>query len=149
MRKMTSRVISAMLALTLLFTVGVNASAVDDNAVSPLYSEYIMAYYAAMNSDSSGNLSVYVDLRATGVMSRIGAERIKIYEKNGNYYSCVRIFDSTNYPNMITASNRYMKNAVTYKGTPGKSYYAIITLVAENSTGGDTRTYTTPIITAG
>lgn len=141
MKKTMRRFFTTMIAVVVLCAVSLSASA--------RYSEYIMAYYAALNSDSSGNLSVYVDLHATGVMTRIGAEKVRIYEKNGTYYTCVKTFDSDDYPNMITSSNRYTKNAVSYKGTPGKYYYAVVTLVAENSSGGDTRTFTTSIIKAG
>ena len=144
MKKVSRRVLALILSAIMLCSIGVSAYAIE-----PRYSEYINSYTGALNTDSSGKLSVYVNLLATGVMTRLGAEKIRIFEKNGTYYSCVKTFESEDYPDMTKSGHRYMGIAATYQGTPEKSYYAVITLVAEDNTGSDTRTYTTRPITAG
>ena len=109
-------------------------------------SAYLDAYSAGCNPRSGGEIAVWVDVTGTKPkMDRIGADKIYLYEStDGTNFTCVKIFSRSEYPNMtVTNANNYYKTAVTYQGTPGYYYCAVVHVYAEYNGGSDTKTYET------
>ena len=49
---------------------------------------------------------------------------------------------------VISDAILYYETPISYPGTPGYKYYAEITVYAGDSTGSDTKEYTTGVVTA-
>jgi hypothetical protein len=79
-------------------------------------------------------------------MTTIGATSIKIYKYGGT--SPVYTFNSSSYSSMLGSNRISYGSSVSYSGTSGTKYYAVVTFYAKNSNGSSTETYTTGYVTA-
>ena len=119
--------------------------------VSARSSWYLDSYCAWLNVKGNGKITVTVDVQATGFMDTIGAKEILILESknNGASWTEYRDFLPLIYPEMLASNDfLYYDTPVSFTGTPGYKYCAIVTVYAGDSTGGDSREYTTPMVTA-
>ena len=96
--------------------------------------------------DKRGEISIGFMVRATASFSKLGALKIEIYKANGDYVKT--IWGNTSNGLLSPRSGRYYSNTYTYEGTPGVSYYAIVTVCAGTATNYDTREATTPTVRA-
>lgn len=139
-RKYTSLVLSLCMVATMITTFATARS-----------SAYLSMYRAGCNPRSDGEIAVWVDVTGTKPkMDRIGADKIYLYESaDGTNFTRVKIFQSADYPNMMVSNaNDYYKTAVTYQGTVGNYYYAVVYVYAEYSGGSDTKFYETATVQA-
>ena len=112
---------------------------------------YLDSYRAWINPDGNGQLSVTVDVQATDYMDEIGATKILVLESkdDGDSWTEYRKFLPVVFPEMLkTDTVLYFDTPVSFEGTPGYDYCAIVTVYAGDSTGSDSREYTTPMVTA-
>ena len=112
---------------------------------------YLDSYRAWLNPKSGGEISITVDVQATDNMDELGATRIGVLESknNGVSWTEYKVFLASIFPEMLTSGDYlYYDTPVTFTGTPGYKYCAVVTVYAGDSTGGDYREYTTPIVTA-
>ena len=112
---------------------------------------YLDSYRAWLNPKSGGEISITVDVQATGDMDKLGATRIEVLEpkNDGVSWSRHKVYLPPIFPEMLTSGNYfYYDTPVSFTGTPGYKYCAVVTVYAGDSTGGDSRDYTTPIVTA-
>lgn len=119
--------------------------------ISARSSYYLSAYSAWLYPESGGRICVAVDVQATNYMDEVGAKRIEILESqnNGKTWTVQKIYLNTITPGMYdTDTYFYYDDPVTYYGVPGYTYCAIVTVYASDSTGSDSREYTTPMVTA-
>ena len=81
-------------------------------------------------------------------MEEIGASKIRIYEQQSNgTYSNVYTYTRDDDGMMFT--NDYWANSdVTYQGVSGRKYYAAVSLYCKDSTGSQTITRNTNVVTA-
>lgn len=107
-------------------------------------SDYINSRYASTSKDSTGKVTVYFDITATGRMTEIGATKVEI--KN-THNTTVKTFNYTDKGNehMMGSNRTFYASSVTYQGLSGSAYYAVVYFKAGNSSGSDTRTYTTAL----
>ena len=141
MKPSVKKFVSLVVALALCFSMATTAYARS--------SLYLDSYRAWLDADSNGEISVCVQVQATDDMDEVGASRIQLLESQdgGKTWETVRIYVKSLYPEMIdTNISYYYDVAVTYTGTPGYNYYAIVTVYAGDSTGSDSRNYVTPVI---
>lgn len=96
--------------------------------------------------DGRGEISIGFTVRATASFPKLGALKIEIYKANGDYVKT--IWGNTSNGLLSPRSGRYYSNTYTYEGTPGVSYYAIVTVCAGTATNYDTREATTPTVRA-
>ena len=109
------------------------------------------SYRPWLNVDSGGKMRVTVDVQATDYMDTIGTTRIEILESknNGTSWTSYRVFLPVVFPEMLESNDfLYFDTPVSFTGTPGYKYCAIVTVYAGDSTGSDSREYTTPMVTA-
>jgi hypothetical protein len=110
-------------------------------------SAYIDATSAYITKSGS-NINVYFLITGKNIMDEIGATYIYLYEKNGNTWSLVKTFDSTdaNYSSAMLSTNTSIKSShVTYtSGNSSKYYYAVVHFYAERNGGSDTYIQDTP-----
>lgn len=128
-----------LIAATLL---SISAFAADTRA-----SSYLTGYGASVVPSGNGNLNVEFTVVGTGTMTKIGASVIEIYKSNGTLVATFSY--TTNGYEYMMGSNTYIHTgSVPYAGTLGQSYYAIVTCFAKNSSGSDSKTYTTAVAAA-
>lgn len=134
----------AALVVALALCIGTATAAVQS-------SWYLNAYCAWLSAGDNGEISVVVDVLATTYMDEVGASRIQLLESQdgGESWTTVKIYLKSLHPEMVdTDTYIYYDVPMTYAGTPGYQYYAIVTIYAGDSTGSDTRYYQTSIVTA-
>ena len=144
MKQPVKRSITFFLALVILLS----ATATISFARS---SWYIRSYRAWLSPQTDGIINVIIDVAAYDVMDEIGASRVQIFESkdDGNTWTSKRIYLKSLYPELITTNDFvYYETPISYPGTPGYKYYAEITVYAGDSTGSDTKEYTTGVVTA-
>lgn len=84
--------------------------------------------------------------QALPVLHKLGALKIEIYKTNEEYVKT--IWGNTSNGLLSPRSGRYYSNTYTYEGTPGVSYYAVVTICAGTVTDYDTREITTSTVRA-
>ena len=112
---------------------------------------YIDSYRAWLSPQSNVVINVIIDVAACDIMDEVGASRVQIFESkdDGNTWTSKRIYLKSLYPELITTNDFvYYETPISYPGTPGYKYYAEITVYAGDSTGSDTKEYTTGVVTA-
>lgn len=144
------RTVKQFLCMLLVLAISVSICIVP--AAASLHSSlYLDAYRAWLTPRSGGRIIVAVDVQALDFMDEIGAKRIEIFESknSGRTWTSEKIYLSSTTPGMyITNAFYYYDDPVTYYGTPGYKYYADVTVYAGDSTGSDSRVYSTPVVTA-
>ena len=140
--------ISLAVALVLLIgSVMLPTYAFDGADIEPYRSSYYLdSYRAWLEPKDDGVIDVIVDVQATGYMDDIGTTLIYIFESvdDGQNWELVRGYASALTPGMIEHDKFiYYETPVSYEGTPGRMYIAIVTVYAGDSTGSDSREYTT------
>lgn len=139
MKHTIRRLTSLILTLCMISTILTSFAAARSSA-------YLDAYSAGCNPRSGGEIAIWVDVTGTKAkMDCLGADKIYLYEStDGTNFTRVKIFNRSDYPNMtVTNANNYYKTAVTYQGTVGNYYYAVVYVYAEYNGGSDTKTYET------
>lgn len=134
-----------LLSLLLILTIGLSsaAGAVCATEATPLSNAYINSVRASV-SKSDNTLYISFTVYGTGIMTSVGASCIKLYTSDG---SLVKTFYSSAYPTMLGSNRGAYTGTVSYPGTSGKTYYAVVTAYAANSTGSGTENYTTGTVT--
>ena len=112
-------------------------------------SEYFgcTAVYATALDD--GEVLIEYDIDPTHRMLECGARIIWIYEgENNSDYEVVRTYRMEDYPDMIQHDTILGDGEVTYPGTPGKDYYALVGVYAKDQYGSETIYFPTNVVTA-
>ena len=110
-------------------------------------SEYLSSYSAnAVQGNTQGEIDFTFTVRATNTFSKIGALKIVIYEANGDYVKT--IWGSTSNGLLSPISGRHYGSYYPFRGNPGTSYYAIVTVCAGTATDYDSREVKTSVAQA-
>ena len=141
------KIISMLCAVMLIVILPATACATE---VTPRASEYFG--YTAVQARAAGNgkVCIEIDINATRMMDEVGASVIHIYEKQANgSYKEVYKYTKAAYPNMMLVEDSFFAYLdVTYQGTSGKEYYAIVGCYAKDSAGSETLYFYTNVVTA-
>lgn len=145
MRTKSHRLIAMIVVLAALCSMMMPVSAANTApGISPQASYYITSVYAYATG-GTGSITVTFNMTATGKMTSLGAQKVRIYDAND---TLVKTFDGYTTAGMLSSGYSY-SSSVTYNGAKsGAKYYAVVTFKASNSTGGDSDTYTTGYATA-
>lgn len=144
MNKKFLHTICLVMALSLLIGAFPVAQAVEARA-----SDYFWYTDVRATPQGGGKLIVEFDVGSTEIMTELGASKIVIYEQQSNgTYAAVKTFTRYNTSGMIVKDDSCVYNKVSYSGTSGTKYYAVITFYAKNAKGSETKQRTTNTITA-
>lgn len=136
MKRLLCSLLAVCMCSTLLFTMA--------NAADIRSSAYLDSYVCSVTPKSGGKIVVSATVNAVINATEIGATDVYIYESdNDEDYTCVEHFSSDDYSTMLGSGRHFNKDVATYQGTVGKYYLARVYVYAGNSSGGDTRVYTT------
>lgn len=144
MNKKFLHTICLVMALSLLISAFPIAQAVEARA-----SDYFWYTDVLATPQGSGKIIVEFDVGSTETMTELGASQIVIYEQQSNgAYAAVKAFTRYNTSGMIIKNGSCACGRVSYSGTSGTKYYAVITFYAKNANGSETKQRTTNTITA-
>ena len=139
------RMARTMTILSLLFVFLVSTA----NAVTPRISDYFDSIIVDAVAVGYGNVEVQIDIIATDLMKEVGATKVVIYEQTSSgRYSAVKTYTRYNTPSLIVKNSNTAYVDITYSGKPGVKYYASVDVYAKDSSGSETTTYSTDVITA-
>jgi len=113
---------------------------------------YISSFGAAATAVGGGNVNVGYTITGTGVMDDIGSTEVHIFERlpNSSTWNFVRVYRYSQSGNghMLGSNKHTHSSSITYQGTAGRQYYAIVYFWAGKNNAGDSRTSTTSVVTA-
>lgn len=134
---MLKKFISLIFALTLIAMLTTTAVAMETRA-----SKLIISHSCVASADTDGKINVTFSITGKRIMSRIGAQSMSFYIKNGTSWKLVESY--TEYYFGMSAMNKVTyDNTITYQGTAGADYKVVVTLFVKDSDGAtDSRTYT-------
>lgn len=132
---MTKR-LTKIIAIVLMLTLCLSTSATAAGARS---SDYIRSASASA-SGGSGNITVSFSISAKRTMNTLGASMIEIKKSNG---VTVKTLHAATTSGMTTSGTVTFSSSVSYTGTVGEQYYAVVYFIARDSTGYDTCSVTT------
>lgn len=110
-------------------------------------SSYVAGYsVSACQGEGRGQVDIKCDIRANWAVSKIGVLEIKIYESDGSHVTTIQGTTS----NGLLSAKSSVAHIVTYtyKGVPGTTYYAKVTLCAGTASDYDVRYVQTQRVTA-
>lgn len=137
MKRRTMRILAIIFALFMLLSIVAFAA------------QESSAYIAATNgyiTYSGNNVNVYFSVVGSYPMNEIGVSEILLFEKNGNVWTRVYIFDANDpayTSDMLSYNTSAKADHVTYSGDSTKSYFAILYFYAADNYGSDTIIYYT------
>lgn len=140
-----------MTALFLALMMLITALAVPAGAVDSRSSLYLSAYRAWLTPKTGAKINVTIDVQAVDYMDEVGALDVTIYESDdgGDSWENVRTYYQELYDGLYVEDDvLYYDTPISYQGTAGYQYFAVVTVYASDSTGSDSREYTTPTVTA-
>ena len=134
---MLKKIISLIFALTLIAMLTTTAVAMETRA-----SKLIISHSCVASAETDGKINVTFSITGKRIMSRIGAQSMSFYIKNGTSWKLVESY--TEYYVGMSAMNKVTyDNTITYQGTAGADYKVVVTLFVKDSDGAtDSRTYT-------
>lgn len=110
-------------------------------------SAWLSGYSASIEASGNGIITIKFRVVGTGTMTKLGASTIDIYKSNGAFVKTISYTTSGN-EYMMKSNTAFHTGSVPYSGVAGQKYYAVVTFFAKNSSGSDTRSYTTAYKTA-
>ena len=138
---MKKRIVAIIFALILLVNISGFAF-----ARASEYFGYTAVYAFALDD---GEILIEYDIDPTHTMLECGAKIVYIYEQQSNgKYEVVCTYRMEDYPDMIQHDTIIGDGEVTYQGTPGCKYYALVGLYAKDSYGSETIYFETHVVTA-
>lgn len=131
----------AVRSLVILIILALSLSTV---AFASMEASYYLSSYGAYISKTGNTVEVNFDVQGTGIMDKIGATEIYLFERTDSYSSWmpVQVYLYTNpvyEPSMMNSYSSFKDDYVTYAGNSSYQYMAYITVYAEKDGGSDSR----------
>ena len=131
------RCTSFILAIVLTTLLVTTAAAAETRASTLIFSHSCVA-----SMETDGEINVTFSITGKKIMSRIGAQSMYFYVKDGNSWTLSKSYGQYS-TGMSTTNKVTYDNTITYQGTAGAQYKIVVTLFVKDSEGAtDTRTYT-------
>lgn len=136
--------VSLIVVAVIIFAIPVSAA----EPVTPKASYYFTASSTYLWKESSTTFQVWFDITATGGMDELGASAITVQKStDGVNWTTMYTYTKELYPHLIAKNTGTHDGYVTYTGTPGCRYRALVTYYAKNSRGtGEVFEYTSSIV---
>lgn len=143
MKRNLKRFTSLVIAVCLFASISMTARAATHA------SDYFWVTDVWATRTGGGSFLVEFDIGATHIMNEVGATEIYIYEQQADGdYDNVYTFTSAKNSSLITYNESGHYARVTYRGTPGKKYFATLALYCRDDDGAEWLIEDTNIITA-
>lgn len=134
------RIIALVLAFSMCLSIGAFAEGEAQKDEQTRSSRYILSTHAAVTAMGGGTIRITYSVTAYYSIDELGACQINLYKSNGQL---MKTYYSSAYASMMGYNTFSHNGYVTYPGTPGTSYYAIITYYAQDGSIGEYKSLTT------
>lgn len=143
---MNKRVLTILLVFALLLSalpVTTNAAGPDEDEIEA--SNYLTLYGATLYSEGiTGELKLWYQVCARETMNSVGISKILVKKSNG---TIVQTIWGSTANGLLAANSIFHSGTYSLNLTSGNTYYCVVTVIAKNSGGSDTRTVTTTTLT--
>lgn len=147
--QVTKRFASLICALFVCVWTVVTAGAVSiDGYATTRASDYLNYYSAYALASSNGKVIIEFEVDGAGRMDLVGSNYIVVQEKSGSKWLGVSTYWGSSLNEMLGENTVSHIGKITYVGTVGREYRALVTVYAKDSTGDDSRTIITNSVTA-
>lgn len=137
------------IAVSLTLTMGLLSSLACANAVFTRSSQYLNTYIASISAGRNGVIAITARVTGKGSLDEIGVSKITVYESSdGKNYTSYGTFYSDDYPSMMGSGVFYDQKAFEFTGTIGNTYKATVYCYGADSSGSDSKPYSTNSVTA-
>mgnify|MGYP000761811796 CR=1 FL=1 len=132
----------------MLFVSAVLICSVGTQACAQIRASDYVAWYSVSSyqGENRGQIDIECNIRAKWAVPKIGVLKIEIYQTNGDHV--ITIQGSTSNGLLSPKSSIAHIVTYTYKGVPGTTYYAKVTLCAGTNSDYDVRNVQTQRVTA-
>lgn len=145
---MKKRVLSFALALCFLLGCPMSALAADaDSQVSPRASLYLSRYGIAVSASDNHRIAMTITIDATGLMTRVGVQELYIEYKDNGVWKEFDTLYGVDHPEFYQYDTVDYYDTLYFTGVAGVQYRVTVTAFAMNSTGSDTGTVTSYVVT--
>ena len=147
MKRFWKKTTALLLTLALMCAILI----VPAGAASGRSSLYLSRYRAWLTPKSDAKINVNIDVQAVGDMDNVGALSVTIYESTdgGSSWDEDATYYSALFPELLQQDTYwYYESPISHQGTAGYKYFAVVEVYAGDSTGSDSREYTTTTVTA-
>ncbi len=104
-------------------------------------SDHLRSYSATLyTGNSRGQLQLSFNVYAYSTSTSIGISQVKVYKSDGSY---VKTIQGSTSNGLLASSRRSFSNTYNLAVEAGKNYYLEVTFTAKDSSGSDSKTYTT------
>lgn len=143
MKKLITLMMTLAFTLSCFFSISAYAAQDNqDNIIKPYASTYFSNYSAEIIPNRNGEITIRYSDQAKTPMTELGASKVVVQEKSGSAWTDKKTFKKSTTPSMVGSNRAVFSKDLSYSGTAGKEYRAIVTFYAKNSSGSDTKTYT-------
>ena len=100
-------------------------------------SAYISMYDSYLYKSASNQIQVWFEVGGMGIMDEIGCSEIRVQRSStgtGNWVT-MKTYYPEDYPEMLSENDYSHIDYVTYTGTPGYYYRAIVIIYAKKGSG--------------
>lgn len=132
MKKFLKSFSICLIIITMISTTAFAAA--PNDPVDPQSNSYIWTTTVGIVPLGSGKIEIDFSVTATGKMTDLGATRVTVYKENGTIVATY-IYTDPGYGYMIGHNKSTHTASVTYQGSTGQRYYAIVTFYAGNLNG--------------
>lgn len=112
---------------------------------------YLSGYRAWLTPESGGKVDITIHVQAVDYMDDVGALYVEIWESSdgGSTWDCATTYNCSMYPELLVQDDvLYYDTPISYEGTAGYKYYAVVGVYAGDSTGSDCKEYQTYTVVA-
>lgn len=128
------------LILILVFLIPCSAMAATPEEIQPYASNYLTAYNTYICDVGGGEIQIWYEVAAKGIMDEIGVLTIELYEvKSDGSLKWLDTFQHENTDSMLFKNDNYIYSHISYQGFSSKTYKAYVCIWAGKDGGGDTR----------
>jgi len=143
---MKKRMLSLLCVVCVLLSMPGVACAAD---ITPRASDYFGCTGVRAYAEGGGEILIEIDVDATHMMQEVGASDVYIYEQQSDGdYEIVYTFTKEDYPSLVETNSFFGYVDVTYQGTSGTKYYALVACYAKDKNGAESLYFTTNVVTA-
>lgn len=131
-------------AMRVSFIVVVLALLLSTVAFATMDASHYLSFYNAYITKSGNTIKINIDVVGTGIMDKIGATEIYLYERvnSSDSWSLVQTYlssDPAYTSSMIDTNISFFDDYVSYSGNSSYQYMAYVTIYAEKDGGSDSR----------
>jgi hypothetical protein len=145
LRNPMKRLVACVAAAVLLLSA---AASVPASAGVLRASPCLSSYDAWATASGGGNVQIDFDVNAVSLADKVGVSQIVVQKKVGSSWTNVHTYSSATTISLLASNLISHCGDVTYAGTSGQQYRAVVTVYAKIGSISDSKTVTTNTVTA-